>query len=49
MATGRQKHHAPEAEASDVSATAQERMAATVRTPAGKAFYARRTVIGEPV
>ena len=45
MATGRQKHHAPEAEASDVPATAQERMAAKGRTPAGKALDARRKVI----
>jgi Transposase domain (DUF772) len=37
IATGRQQHHAPEAEASDVSATAQERMAAKVRTPEGQA------------
>ena len=29
--------------------TAQERMAAKVRTPAGKALYARRKVIVEPV
>jgi len=49
MATGRQQHHAPEAEASAVPATAKERMAAKVRTPEGKALYARRTVIGEPV
>jgi transposase len=49
MATGRQKHHAPEAEGSDAPATAKERMAAKVRTPAGKAFYARRKVIVEPV
>jgi hypothetical protein len=49
MATGRQKHHAPEAEASNVPATAQERMAAKVRTPVGKALYARRKVIVEPV
>jgi hypothetical protein len=49
IATGRQQHHAPEAEASDVPATAQERMAATVRPPEGKALYARRTVIVEPV
>jgi len=49
MATGRQTHHAPEAEASDAPATAQERMAAKVRTPAGKALYARRKVIVEPV
>lgn len=37
MAMGRQKHHAPEAEASAVPTTAQERMAAKVRTPEGKA------------
>ncbi len=49
MATGRQKHHGPEAEASDAPATAQERMAAKVRTPEGKALYARRKVIVEPV
>jgi len=49
MATGRQKHHAHEAEASDAPATAQERMAAKVRTPDGKALYARRKVIVEPV
>src|SRR6266700_1107902 len=49
IATGRQKHHAPGAEASDVPATAQERMAAKVRTPEGKALYARRKVIVEPV
>ena len=49
IATGRQKHHAPEAEASDVPATAQERMAAKVRTPEGTALYARRKVIVEPV
>jgi len=49
MATGRQQHHAPEAAASHAPATAQERMAAKVRTPDGKAFYARRKVIVEPV
>jgi transposase len=49
MATGRQKHHAPEAEASDAPATAKERMAAKVWTPDGKALYARRKVIVEPV
>ena len=49
MATGRQKHHAPEAEASTAPATAKERMAAKVRTPAGKTWYARRKVIVEPV
>jgi DDE family transposase/transposase-like protein DUF772 len=49
MATGRQKHHAPAAEVSEAPATAKERMAAKVRTPDGKAFYARRKVIVEPV
>ena len=49
MATGRQKPHAPEAEASDAPATAQERMAAKVRTPDGKALDARGKVIVEPV
>src|SRR4029450_736711 len=38
-----------EAEASDAPATAEERMAAKMRTPAGKALYARRKVIVEPV
>src|SRR5258706_3592863 len=49
IATGRQRHHGSEAEASAPPATAKERMAAKVRTPAGKAFYARRKGIGEPV
>jgi len=49
IATGRQKHHSPEAEASDAPTTAQERMAAKVRTLEGKALYARRKVIVEPV
>jgi transposase len=49
IATERQRHHTPEAEASDSPATAQERMAAKVRTPAGRAVYARRKVIVEPV
>jgi hypothetical protein len=49
IATGRQKHHTPEAVASDAPATAKERMAAKVRTPEGKALYARRKVIVEPV
>jgi transposase len=49
MATGRQKHHVPAAEVSEAPATAKERMAAKVRTPDGKAFYARRKVIVEPV
>src|SRR4029453_16118026 len=49
MATGRRRHHAPEAEVPGPPATAQERMAAKVRTPAGRALYARRKVIVEPV
>jgi transposase len=49
MAMGRQRHHGSEAAASAPPATAKERMAAKVRTPAGKALYARRKVIVEPV
>jgi transposase len=49
LATERQRHHAPEAEASAPPATAKERMAAKVRTPEGHALYARRKVIVEPV
>jgi len=49
IATGRQRHHAPQTLVPETPATAQERMAAKVRTPAGKALYARRKVIVEPV
>ena len=49
MATSRQRHHAPEAEGSAPPTTAKERMAAKVRTPTGRALYARRKVIVEPV
>jgi transposase len=49
IATARQRHHVPEADASETPLTVQERMAAKVRTPAGKALYARRKVIAEPV
>jgi len=49
MATDRQRHHAPAAEVTEPPATAKERMAAKVRTPAGRALYARRKVIVEPV
>ena len=49
IAVGRQTHHEPEAEASAEPATAKEQMAAKVRTPEGKALYARRKVIVEPV
>jgi transposase len=49
IATERQRHHAPQAEAPEMPLTVQERMAAKVRTPEGKALYARRKVIVEPV
>jgi transposase len=49
MATGRPRHHAPEVEVSEPPTTARERMAAKGRTPAGRALYARRKVIVEPV
>jgi transposase len=49
MATGRQRHHGLETEAAETPTTAKERMAAKVRTPEGRAVYARRKVIVEPV
>ena len=50
LATKRQKHHEAEtAEPLAAEATAKERMAAKVRTAAGRALYARRKVIVEPV
>ena len=49
MATGRQRHHAPEAEVSEAPETAKERMAAKMRTPEGRELYARRKVNVEPV
>ncbi|HEV3261601.1 MAG TPA: IS1182 family transposase [Gemmataceae bacterium] len=52
LATGRQRHHAPaEAEPLPLSAeaTAKEQMAAKVRTPLGRALYAARKGIVEPV
>jgi len=49
MATGRQRHHVPETESVETPTTAKERMAAKVRTPEGRAVYARRKVIVEPV
>ena len=51
LATQRQKHHEVEAAAPPppAGATAKERMAAKVRTPEGRALYARRKVIVEPV
>src|SRR2546427_1883484 len=48
MATGRQRHPDPGAVPQE-PATAQARMAAKVQTPKGKALYARRKVIVEPV
>jgi transposase len=49
IAIGRQRHHVPQADVPATPATVQERMAAKVRTPEGKALYARRKVIVEPV
>ncbi len=50
LATKRQKHHeADTAVPLPVPATAKERMAAKVSTPSGRALYARRKVIVEPV
>jgi len=50
LATKRQKHHEVEsAVPPQAAATAKERMAAKVNTPAGRALYARRKVIVEPV
>jgi len=49
ITTARQRHHASQADAPETPATVHERMAAQVRTPAGKALYARRKVIVEPV
>ena len=48
-ATARQRHQTPPAEASAPPATPPERMAAQVRTPAGRALYARRQVMVKPV
>ena len=49
MATGRQRHHEPETPALQEPANAKARMTAKVQTPTGKALYARRKVIVEPV
>ena len=49
IATGRQHHYAPAAEGLEPPATAKERMPAQGRTPAGRALYARRKMIVEPV
>jgi transposase len=49
MATERQRHHTAPEGTTAPPATAKERMAAKVRTPQGRALYARRKVIVEPV
>jgi DDE family transposase len=49
IATGRQRHHGAQAAAPETPATMQERMAAKIRTPDGRALYARRKVIVGPV
>ena len=49
MATGRQRHQGPASAVAESPTTAKERMAAKVRSPAGRALYARRKVIVEPV
>ena len=49
IAPERHRHQTPQAEASAPPATPQERMAAKGRPPAGRALYARRQVIVEPV
>src|SRR5262249_48100803 len=49
MATGRQRHHVPDAAGAEAPTTAKERMAAKVQSPEGRALYARRKVTVEPV
>jgi len=49
IATERQRHQVSQTATPETPATVQERMAAKVRTPEGKALYARRKVIVEPV
>ena len=49
MATGRQRHHVPDVAGAEAPITAKERMAAKVQSPEGRALYARRKVIVEPV
>jgi transposase len=55
IATERQRHHgatgpaAAESESAAEPATAQEKMRAKLKTAAGRAVYARRKVIAEPV
>jgi len=49
MATERQKHQPASEGKTTIPVTARERMTAKVRTPEGRALYARRKVIVEPV
>jgi transposase len=55
IATERQRHHAttspaePESEPAPEPATAKEKMQAKLKTAAGRAIYARRKAIAEPV
>jgi transposase len=49
MATERQRHHVAGAAASGTATTAKEAMATKLRTAAGRALYALRKVIVEPV
>lgn len=53
IATGRQRHHAPAMPAGEAplgrEATPKEKMTAKLRTPEGRALYARRKAIVEPV
>ena len=49
MAPGRQRHHESAAERAEAPTTAQERMAVKGQSPGGRALYARRKVIVEPV
>jgi hypothetical protein len=48
-AAGRVPHHGAPPETPEAPTTAKERMAAKVRSARGHAWYARRTVIAEPV
>ena len=49
MATGRQRHHASASPVETTPVTAKEKMAAKLRTPKGRALYALRKTIVEPV
>jgi transposase len=49
MATERQRHHAPGGTASATATTAKEAMATKLRSAVGRALYALRKVIVEPV